>query len=450
MRAWSDLNAYKRPSVKRAVSVIVVLQMACALADPATQAGDVAKKLIVDELIFAAVQQHPTVRVEYSQGMVAQADLDAAKLRRYPSISIQSESAPVAASATSSVGAVKTFTAEQVIWSAGRERSLVDSAQSTLELHEAQLLETKYQVAMRVIDAWQGVLQGTFRIKEIVLTQQKLEDFLAFMKRRVEVGVSPKIEIELISSRIAQSRVDLQQARSSYLTAKAKLQVLLDRNFTVGQLVGSLSLQEQVRIATDMHAELSLDRLPNIIDTHPSVRKARFQAQAARFELSAQRAAQWPQVYLRYQKTFNESAGFNSDGLYVGLKYQPGAGFSSLALVKSAQARVDGLEQSVDVVRHDLQDIVDADIQDLDAARGRAEALAQAVEANGLLQESYERQFVVGRRNWQDVMNAVRESKDARVSLVDARCAILSATYRLRTRMGELEWQKKAPRVITQ
>lgn len=348
------------------------------------------------------------------------------------------------------MGAVKTFTAEQTLWSAGRERALVDSAQATTHLHQAQLLEAQYQIALRIVDAWQGVVQGTGRMREIGLTQQKLDEFQAFMQRRVAVGVSPKIEIELIATRVAQTRVDLQQSRAALMTARAKLEGLLGQKYSIGQLVGPLPLQEQVRLAKAMVAMDHAERLPYAVAIHPSVRKARYQALAAQFDLAAQQASQWPQVYARYQKTINEAISSNTDGLYVGLKYQPGAGFSSLAQARSALARAEGYMQSIDVAQHDLQDAVQADIQDFAAAQGRAEALQQAVAATELLQESYERQFVVGRRNWQDVMNAVRESNDVRLSLVDARSSILGASYRLRIRMGELPWQKQSAQDMAQ
>lgn len=425
--------------------VMVILCAGRAWSSPVAQAERL-ETLVIEDLIATALSQHPAVQAEYSQGRASLEDFEAARLRRYPSISLQAEST----SAPTAAGAARTLTIEQTLWSAGREAALVDSAKATTEVHGAQLLETKYQVALRVIDAWQGLLQGSSRIREIVLTQEKLDEFYDFMKRRVAAGVSPKIEMELIATRVAQTRVDLQQARATSMTTKAKLEVLLGQKYTIGQLVGALPLPEQARLAVAQMQPAPSDRLVDAVEMHPSVKKARSQAQVLQYELKAQQAALWPQVYGRYQKTISGGSTTYTDGFYVGLKYQPGAGFSSLAQVRSAQARAEGSMQSIDVVQRDLQDSIQADIEDLAAAQGRAEALAQAVTATALLQESYERQFVVGRRNWQEVMNAVRENNDVRLSLVDARASILGATYRLRTRMGGLAWQQDATMAVTQ
>lgn len=432
------------------LTIVMAMTVSCAGWAFASEVPDarvnLRESLIVESLIETAISQHPSVRAEYSQGRASLEDYEAAQMRRYPNLSLQTEST----TADTASGAARTLTIDQILWSAGRDGALVDSAKAATQVHGAQLLETKYHVSLRVIDAWQGLLQSRARIQEIMLTQRKLDELFALMQRRVAAGASANIEMELIATRVAQARVDLQQANAMSMTSKSKLEVLLGKKFSMAQLVGTLSLSDQVQIVSAL-AELNpSDRMLDSVETHPTVNKARYQAQAAQFDLKAQQAALWPQLYARYQKTISGGSMTYADGLYIGLKYQPGAGFSSLAQAKSAQARAEGAMQSIDVAQRDLRDAIQADIEELSAAQGRADALANAVVATALLQESYERQFVVGRRNWQEVMNSMRENNDVRLSLVDARANIIGATYRLRTRMGGLTWQQGTPEQATQ
>ena len=398
--------------------------------------------LVLEELISSAIYQHPLVRVEGSQGKAALEDLDAAKLRRYPTVSLQSE--------TSGASPISILSAEQTLWSAGRAQALVDSAQATSELHTAQLLETQYQVALRVIDAWYSLAQAVARLQEIAVTQQKLDYFDALMKRRVAAEVSPKIEMELIASRRMQSRVDMQQARSAALTAQGKLEVLLGKSYAAEDFLTAISLEDQVKQSVTEVVKDHRASLYDAVDRHPSIARIRLQAQASQFDLKVQQAAQWPQVYMRLQKQIGGIEDPAVKSMFIGFKYEPGAGFSTAAQTRSVQARAEGYENSIDVVRRDLQDAINIESQDLAAARNRAEVLEQAVSATGLVQESYERQFVVGRRNWQEVMNAVRENNDIRLSLVDSRISILGAAYRLRVRMSDLSWQKESLKVVIQ
>ena len=58
--------------------------------------------------------------------------------------------------------------------------------------------------------------------------------------------------------------------------------------------------------------------------------------------------------------------------------------------------------------------------------------------------ESYQRQYVAGRRTWLDMMNAVREATDAQLTEADAEVSAMASAARLLLRTcrwapGELE-----------
>jgi outer membrane protein, adhesin transport system len=52
--------------------------------------------------------------------------------------------------------------------------------------------------------------------------------------------------------------------------------------------------------------------------------------------------------------------------------------------------------------------------------------------------ESYERQFVGGRKSWLDVLNSLRELTQLEISLAESRAVAAAAYYRLRWRSDEL------------
>ncbi|RJY10074.1 TolC family protein [Aurantiacibacter aquimixticola] len=65
------------------------------------------------------------------------------------------------------------------------------------------------------------------------------------------------------------------------------------------------------------------------------------------------------------------------------------------------------------------------------AAERRIEAGILAADAVEAIIASYQRQFIAGRRSWLDVMNAVREAANARLSESDARVGAAAATARI-------------------
>ena len=52
--------------------------------------------------------------------------------------------------------------------------------------------------------------------------------------------------------------------------------------------------------------------------------------------------------------------------------------------------------------------------------------------------ESYARQYVIGRKSWNDVLNAVREATQAQLVLEDTRAQAIAASLRLAAQTGTL------------
>jgi adhesin transport system outer membrane protein len=69
-------------------------------------------------------------------------------------------------------------------------------------------------------------------------------------------------------------------------------------------------------------------------------------------------------------------------------------------------------------------------------ARLRMSAIQKAVEGSELVLASYKRQFEAGKKNWLDVLNAVRELAQNQYNQADTRGQLMGAMYRLQLRMG--------------
>jgi adhesin transport system outer membrane protein len=62
----------------------------------------------------------------------------------------------------------------------------------------------------------------------------------------------------------------------------------------------------------------------------------------------------------------------------------------------------------------------------------------QASDISSDVFDSYARQYVIGRKSWIDVLNAVRETVQAQYTVDDARAQTASAAMRLRLECGLL------------
>jgi adhesin transport system outer membrane protein len=61
------------------------------------------------------------------------------------------------------------------------------------------------------------------------------------------------------------------------------------------------------------------------------------------------------------------------------------------------------------------------------------------VQSSKKVLESYQSQFVAGRKSWQDVLNAVRELSVSQYAEKEARIGVAGAMRRIQARAGLLE-----------
>lgn len=389
----------------------------------------------LDTLIAAAVEQHPAVLAARAQERALAEDEQVARLQRYPAVSLQTE--------TSGARPATVLSVEQTLWAGGRLTAQIEAAQAFAAAQAAQVNETRYMIALRIVDAWQALVAAQGKIASIELIRQRLRLHFELMQRRVAAQVSPPIEQELIASRMARLQVDLAASEASRRLALARLELLLGAEYAAKELVGPRPIETQVRELIEMLAREPLDQFPQSVDEHPTIRKAQLQARALQHQFEAAQASQWPQVYARLQHPLGSSGIVVDKSLFIGLRYTPGAGFSSLAQARGALARTESQQIAVQTARRELRDAMRADIEEINSARGRIEALQASIHASTQVLSSYERQFIAGRRTWLEVLNAVREDGEHRSALADAGASLLGAAYRLRVRAGQLPWQKE-------
>ena len=403
---------------------------------------------ILESLIGKAISQHPSVLVEKATKESTEIDIDVARKQRYPKVDLQSNVAGYTSDNSGNGGnglnnGLNTvLSVEQPLWTFGKLEAGIESATATNEAQDARITEVKYDLALRVVDAWQELVFATERMQELEVTLNKLNEYLRLMERRVDSRVSPEIELVLISARTSQTSDDLQQAKATRGVALSKLERLTGDDRSALEMSKVMNLTDLYAINRVQLNKDVLSDLDNSLNRHPSVLKASQQAEALSQQLIAKRAARFPEIYARAQSTFNaDSNSTNNQGLFLGVRYQPGNGFSTNDIARSAESRVTSQQQVIEVVKRDISNLIGVDYENMINAITRVETLQRAKDSSYEVFASYERQFAAGRRTWQDVLNAVRENSDNRVALANARATALAAAYRIRVRMSDLEWQ---------
>ena len=369
-----------------------------------------------ERVLQSALDSHPAIMGKRSGQAAARADQKGAEWLRYPTPSI--EAATQGGGKDSGLLRI-----EQPLWSGGR---ITAAAGSRLSAADAALIETELDLTIKVITAYIEALRQKARQQHAQAGVAEHEKLLDMIRRRVQQEVSSLTDQRLAESRLYQAVNDLSQVTQAYNNALAQLAQLS------GKPVADISEQE----VSALGAPSSLDAaLSQALGYSPTLRRLIYEEEAANADIDFKRSAYMPQLSLRLEKNTGQT---QSSSAMLVLQAQPGAGFSALSGVDAAIARREAARMAREAAERSTNERVTLDWNEWVAARLRQENAAQSRTMSTDVFESYTRQYVIGRKSWIDVLNAVREATLAQFALEDARAQVIAASLRLRAQAGTL------------
>ncbi|GFO68944.1 RND transporter [Geomonas limicola] len=382
---------------------------------PAAQA----ERYSFEQLMSAASASYPTVLSRESAREAAAADVKSAEWQRFPAPSIETNTDR---SGNNNV----VFRLQQVLWAGGGITGGIQAARAQYDASDKAIREAQYDVVSQLIEAYvDAVRQQERRVisRQNLKQHQLLDDTI---KRRVASEISPEVDHQLSLSRLSQAVNDLSvidQALSRSLTTLSQLS---------GHSVTEATPLELASIAVPATRDLAVH---DAVAVSPSLARLSFEERAAEAQVTVKKAALWPQVALRYEKSFNNNAsiyGATSDNRIMAVvQAQPGAGLSAFTGVASAEARTRAARQEREATMRDLERVISNAWNDREAARNQLEYANRARTSAQDVAESYKRQYIIGRKAWLDVLNAVREATQSELSVVDARAQLAVTTLKL-------------------
>lgn len=390
--------------------------------------------LDLDALLIRATQTHPLVNAAKADEMAAVEGVKAAKLGMLPTPSISTAH-------DKENGLVSTVSIRQPLWTGGRLTAQINQSVYDNKAASAYVFEQQNTVAKNTIDIWRSYIYAIALQELYIDSLARLREFEAMMERRVEQGVSAKIELDLVKNRIYQDQNSLQNAVEQERVAGARLAQLIGEN--LGSKNFNITMKSLTDYAKAQSANFETQVFGNSGNFHPSVVRQHFQVEAAKQEAKAQAASRYPNVYAQYQHTFEIENGENEGDFSVGMSYDPGAGFSSLALTRAATARALSLTQTQEATRRTVMENLQTQYQEFVSARDRERSILLAIDGAKLVVDSYGRQFIAGRKSWLEVLNAVREHTQYEQQLLEVQSQMVASFYKLQVDFGVMDWQEE-------
>ena len=384
---------------------------------------------VLEQLIAAALASHPSTQGQRAQLASAEAGVDGARWQFYPTPSVTAETA--SASATDRLyqgdNRVATIRLQQSLWTGGRLGAGLNKAEAGVSVSQAALEDVRQQLGLRVVQAYGDWYSAHLKALAIEKSQETHLRLREQVKRRIGEGASSESDLTLAVVRLESIVADAAAARTQRDISLARLGQLLGRAVDGASLLGSPAEPRDLRGATQA-------LLDQALAINPAMQKAQAQAKVQEAVIDERRADYSPEVYARVERqygNYNFPDARTENRLFIGLSTRFGAGFSLGANVEAARTQHQAALAEVEVQSRGVTEQVLSDHALALSAQSRVASIKASLRAATEVSESYDRQFLAGRKSWLDVMNAARELAQTETQLADLRSTQVVVTWRL-------------------
>lgn len=380
-------------------------------------------------LIREALDTHPAVLSARQAQDSARFDVESARWQFYPTPSIGYEATGRPGSSTSGQRS-GVLRLQQPLWTGGRLTFQLDRAVASEQVSSSSVEVERRDVALRIVQAMSDLRAAALKRAAYRRSGAVHVEYQALVQRRVAEGLSPQGDVVLARSRLLSVRADLEAAEVQQAQALSRLELLLGR---------TLELEEFAAILADAQEDGGLEwvnpgleaLLGGATQASPVLQRALSELDIRRAEVDLARSSLAPQVSLRAEHV-RSSASASDSALHLSVASNFGPGLSDRAGVSAALRRVDSKQAELESRRRDVADQIRADYLTFESSERRLQVLADSAALAADVLVTWRRQFLAGRKTWQDLMNAAREKAQADVQLAETRSVYWAAVQRLR------------------
>ena len=417
--------------VQLAYKNLLLVCMACApvWAQAQTTAPAPAPSPTLASLVRDALDSHPTTQSQRALVASAAAGVESARWQFYPTPSVSLENATTSGADPSYQGdnRVATLRLQQPLYSGGRLTAGADKAQASLDQSQAALEESRLQLSLRVVQAYGEWLSAHLKVQASQKNEDSHNRLLRQVQRRIDEGVSAESDRVLALGRLDAVRAEVTAAQVQGDMALARLGQLLGRPIAGDALTRTVATPRPVSAQTAALLEQALGQ-------SAAVQKAQSLVRVQEATVVERRADLLPEIYLRAERqygNFNFTNGAPVNRLFVGVSSRLGAGLSGLSNVAAARSQLEAALAEVQVQTRNLNEQVLADHAQFMATERRLASVQASLRSAQSVSESFDRQFLAGRKTWLDVMNAARELAQTEAIIADLLSTQVVVSWRL-------------------
>jgi outer membrane protein len=315
-----------------------------------------------------------------------------------------------------------------------RRGAQMTSARATEAAADAGLIDAEYQTALSAKQTFFGALAANELVRVRQASLKRAEEQLSVSVAKLQAGSATRSDSLRSLVTVGNSKLQLLNALTTVATTEANLGRLVGTDGRVRALPDSAFL-----VVTEI-GDTSIIR-QEAENNSPRVRAAQAQADAARANVKAAKAAWWPQLNVSGRYSYNGNNGqdyqfFDSRSMTVALSYPIFNGFQRDQSIVNASTNADAVAATAADARRQVGASLIARLAELDAARLQIEitgtSLVAATEDLRVNQERYR----VGAATIVDVLSSQEALSQAEVDVIQARYNYLIAKAQIEALVG--------------
>lgn len=388
----------------------------------------------IRDALSAALTEHPTLRVKQAEIAAATSDVATARWQYWPTPSI-SVNRPDKALIAGTDRSVTMVGLKQPLWTGGRLGASVAYAEARNQTAQVVYEETRRDLAIETIQAWGEVCSARSRVAVYQASVEAHQKFLRQIQRRTDSGLSVQSDTALASSRLDAVQADLSSAQAALRSALERLRTLTDQ----------LPSQPLALPDTLLPTALMDEDVQKALHIDPGLKRLQSEMLELRAQMDSVKSNYWPELSASVSQRHGDVTG-KVNQIAVGFESKWGAGLSNTSALQASAQRLQAKQEEVEYRTRKLTEQIRSDQQQLQASRARMQAFRQALTSANAVAESWDRQFAAGKKSWQEVMNAARESTQTEIQLVDAISSTAVLDWRLAVLTQGVDWVMQTPK----
>jgi adhesin transport system outer membrane protein len=375
------------------------------------------------EAIQRGLARHPSVRLAEAQLAQARTETSIARNGRLPTVT--------ASSGPERSGVSYEVTAAQSLYDWGQVRGQIDQRRALARQQEQALVIARDDAALEIAEAYLDVSGAREQLATADRYQERLRALAEMAQIRLEGRYGDLAETGRVNLALSSAAGERAKISGDLVDAEQRYALL------VGEPADALERPSPPHF-TDLVANPAA--IESAIAGSPLYQRAIEGVRAADAGVREELAARFPKINLEGSIQRREIGGRMIDDSFVGLRLRLGAfqGLSSLQRPELARQRRDAAQWSAEKAARDLRRTAGS-LGDLDVAlAARIQALDGQVRQTDAVREVYREQFLVARRDIQDLVLMESEHFEAdrqRSELMNER---LRLQCRLAAQLGRL------------